>query len=190
MKRGQAFLTIGFIVTFLLCIGLFIEKENERKARVKAEDILIDSLKEQARIKAELDRKIVEREARVNYLFAQLEKEKKINSMLVSNISRKRTMPVVASKDEKQITLERIVVTSIPDVIGKVLAVDGENSIVVINLGGLNDVKLGDRLSVYRGGSHIGDIELIQIQNRLSAGEILSEKENLKIAINDTVTLF
>lgn len=190
MKRIQAFLTIGFIFTFLLCIGLFIQSENEKKARVEAEGMLIASLKEQTRLKAEFNSKIAEREEKINYLFAQLEKEKKIKSMLISNINRKKARSDVALQDEKQIILEKIIVKSIPDVRGKVLAVDKKNNIVVINLGELSNIKLGDKLSVYRDDYHIGDIEVLQIQNYLSAGEILFEKENLKIAINDTVTLF
>lgn len=191
MKRIQAFLTLGFLFIFLLCIGFFVQKENEKKARIKTEDMLMVSVKERLRLKAEFERRIVEYEEKIKYLFAQVEKETKINSMLIANLKRRKVRFEVASnKDEKQITLEKIVIKSVPDVKGTVLMVDEENNLVIINLGESNDIRIGDRFSVYREDYYVGDIEIIRLQNSLSAGEILSEKENLNIAVNDMVSLF
>ncbi|MBU1061542.1 MAG: hypothetical protein KJ952_02325 [Candidatus Omnitrophica bacterium] len=191
MKRIQAFLTLGFLFIFLLCIGFFVQKENEKKARIETENMLMVSVKERLRLKAEFERRIVEYEEKIKYLFAQVEKETKINSMLIANLKRRKARFEVASnKDEKQITLEKIVIKSVPDVKGRVLMVDEENNLVIINLGESNDIRIGDRFSVYREDYFVGDIEIIRLQNSLSAGEILSEKENLNIAVNDMVSLF
>ncbi|MBU1853697.1 MAG: hypothetical protein KJ957_06615 [Candidatus Omnitrophica bacterium] len=191
MKRIQAFLTLGFLFIFLLCIGFFVQKENEKKARIETENMLMVSVKERLRLKAEFERRIVEYEEKIKYLFAQVEKETKINSMLIANLKRRKVRFEVASnKDEKQITLEKIVIKSVPDVKGTVLMVDEENNLVIINLGESNDIRIGDRFSVYREDYFVGDIEIIRLQNSLSAGEILSEKENLNIAVNDMVSLF
>lgn len=190
MKKIQAFLILGSVIMFLLCIGIFIEKENEKGKRIGAEEMLVSSIEENARLETALKEEIREREKRIKDLFARLEKERKRNAVLIANIKRRNSRLSLASQDKREVELQKIVVTSLQELEGKVLAVDSQSNLIVINLGTVNSVKMGDRFSVYRGSEFITNIELIKIQGQLSAGAILSEERGVKVAVNDLVRRF
>lgn len=189
MKKMQAFLIIGFIVVTALAIGFFMQKEDEKSDRVKAENMLIAVIKEKDDIVIDMNKRLQEKEKLISYLSASLSKEKTINSKLAENLERsgKRFLTAVAPK--KPIELEKIIISSLLEAEGKVLAVDKQNDLIVINLGSINNLKSGDRLSVYRGDSFIANAELVKVQDKVSAAMILpdSSSKDIKVEVNDTV---
>jgi len=189
MKKRQAFLIIGFVVVTALAIGFFMQKEGEKSYRVKMESILMSALKEKSDLITGMNKRLQEKERLISYLSASLSKEKTINLKLAENLERsgKRFMTAAASK--KPVELEKIIISSLLEAEGKVLAVDGENDLVVINLGSINNLKSGDKLSVYRGDSFIANAELVKVQDRVSAAMILpdSSSKDIKVEVNDIV---
>jgi hypothetical protein len=191
MKKTQAFLTIGFIVAAALAIGFFMQKEDEKSDRIKAENMLNSVIKDTDTIVAKIDKKLQEKERVISYLSASLSKEKTINLKLAENLERssRRLLTAVVS-DKKPIELEKIVISSLLEAEGKVLAVDKQNDLIVINLGSVNNLKSGDRLSIYRGDSFIANAELVKVQNKISAAMILpgdSLTKGVTVEINDTI---
>jgi len=191
MKKTQAFLTIGFIVAVALAIGFFMQKEEEKSDRVKAENMLNSVIKDTDAIVAKIDKKLQEKEKVISYLSSSLSKEKTINLKLAENLERsgKRFLTAVVP-DKKPIELEKIVISSLLEAEGKVLAVDKQNDLIVINLGSINNLKSGDKLSIYRGDNFIANAELVKVQNKISAAMILPRDgltKNVAVEINDII---
>jgi len=190
MKKTQAFLVIGFIVAAALAVGFFMQMKEEENSRIKAESILSSVIKEKDGIETALNRKIQEKEKLISYLSASLFKEKTINSKLAQNLERSSKRFTMASRTMKPIELEKIIVSSLLEAEGRVLAVDKQNDLIVINLGSINNVKSGDRLSIYRGDDFIANAELVKVQNRISAAMIIPGDNMIKdaaVEVNDTV---
>jgi len=190
MKKTQAFLVIGFIVAAALAVGLLMQMKEEENRRIKAESNLSSVIKEKDGIETALNRKIQEKEKLISYLSASLFKEKTINSKLAQNLERSSKRFTMASRTMKPIELEKIIVSSLLEAEGRVLAVDKQNDLIVINLGSINNVKSGDRLSIYRGDDFIANAELVKVQNRISAAMIIPGDNMIKdaaVEVNDTV---
>ena len=190
MKKTQAFLVIGFIVAAALAIGFFMQKEDEKNSRMKAESMLSSVMKEKEDLAIKMNEKLQEKERLITYLSASLSKEKTIKLKLAENLERSgRRFLAAAPKKPVEIELEKIVISSLLEAEGKVIAVDKQNDLIVINLGSMNNLKSGDKLSVYRGDSFIASAELVKVQNRISAAAILpgDSSKDLKVEVNDTV---
>jgi len=189
MKRTQAFLVMGFIIAVALAIGFFMQKEEERNARIKVENMLSSVIKDKDSLVAEMTNKIQKKETKIAYLSASLSKEKLINSKLVQNLDRSSKRFSVASRNKKPIELEKIIVSSLLEAEGKVLAIDKQNDLVVISLGSMNNLKSGDKLSIYRGDSFIANAELVKVQGRISAAMVLptDSAKGIKVEVNDVV---
>ncbi len=67
----------------------------------------------------------------------------------------------------------------------KVVSVDRDNNFVVLNLGRIDGVKIGDTMQVYRFDQPIGIVEVLQVRDRLSACDI--KRETSPIAEGDLV---
>ena len=189
MKKTQAFVVMGFIVVLALAIGFYTQKEDERNMRIKVEEMLSSLVNEKNLSEIKLNKKIQDKERFIVYLSASLSKEKLINSRLAQNLERSTKRFAVASHNKKPIELEKIIVSSLLEAEGRILAIDKQNDLVVVNLGAINNLKNGDRLSIYRGNSFIANAELVKVQNRISAAMILPEtsSKDLKVEVNDIV---
>ena len=189
MKRTQAFLVMGFIIATALAIGFFMQKEEEKNIRIKVENMLSSMIETADNLKTEMTNRIHEKEKQISYLSASLSKEKLINLKLAQNLDRSSKRFAVASRNKKPVELEKIIISSLLEAEGRVLAVDKQNDLVVINLGSTNNLKNGDKLSIYRGDSFIANAELVKVQDRISAAMILPEtnSKDTKVEINDTV---
>lgn len=64
---------------------------------------------------------------------------------------------------------------------GKVLAVNKPYNFIVVDLGQDSGVRIGQRLKVYRDNKPIGAIEIMQIRNTISAGDIKEETTPIKV---------
>jgi len=190
MKKTQIFLVAGFIAASVLAVGFYTQMEYEKGSRIRAESMLNSVIKENNGIKTEMNKRLKEKEILVSYLSASLSKEQSINSKLARNLERssRRSRPI-AFTNKKPIELEKIVISSLLEAEGKVLAVDRQNDLVVINLGSMNNLRNGDKLSIYRGDSFIASAELIKVQNRISAAMVLpaGAAQDTKVEVNDIV---
>lgn len=189
MKKTQAFLVIGFIVAVTLAVGFFMQKEDEKNSRMRAEGMLGSVIKEKEDLAINMGQKLQEKERLITYLSASLSKEKTIKSKLAENLERS-SRRFLAAVPKKPIELEKIVISSLLEEEGKVLAVDKQNDLIVVSLGFLNNLKNGDRLSVYRGDSFIVNAELVKVQDRISAAMILPGNimaKDVTVEVNDTV---
>ena len=190
MKRIQAFLIMGFIIAVALAIGFLMQKEDEKNTRVRVENMLSIILKEKDAIEITMTKELQEKEKLISYLAASLSKEKLINSKLAQNLDRSSKRFVVASRNKKPVELEKIIISSLLEAEGRVLAVYKENDLIVINIGAMNNLKNGEKLSIYRGDDFIANAELVKVQNKISAAMILpdtSGNREIKVEINDTV---
>jgi len=189
MKKTQAFLSIGFVVTVALAIGFFIQLQEEKKASVRLENILSAVLKERNAMEIAMNKRLQENEKLISFLTTRLSKEKSINLKLTQNLNRSNKRFQVASQPKKTIELEKIIISSLLEAEGKVLAIDRQNDLVVINLGAVNNLKKGDKLSIYRGDNFVANAELVKVQDRISAAMVVHESspEGIKVELNDTV---
>lgn len=55
---------------------------------------------------------------------------------------------------------------------GSVVSVNVDNNFVIVNLGERSGVRMGDQFRVYRGGSQIGLVQVIQVRQDISAADI------------------
>ncbi|MDP2911145.1 MAG: hypothetical protein Q8N76_02295 [Candidatus Omnitrophota bacterium] len=189
MKKTHAFLVMGFVIVLALAIGFYMQREEERNMRVKVEEMLSSLINEKNLSEIKLNKKIQDKEKFIAYLSASLSKEKLINSRLAQNLERTTKRFAVASHNKKPVELEKIIVSSLLEAEGRILAIDKQNDLVVVNLGAINNLKNGDKLSIYRGNSFIANAELIKVQDRISAAMILpgAGNKDLKVEVNDTV---
>lgn len=70
---------------------------------------------------------------------------------------------------------------------GRVLSVDVETEFVIISLGKMDGLKVGDVLAVYRGGNYVGDIRITRIQPEMAAADLIPPFSIRKIKKNDQV---
>jgi hypothetical protein len=189
MKKTQASLIIGFVAALALAIGFFVQVQEERSVRLKVENMLSSVIRERDDIKIVLESKIQEKERLITALSASLSKEKIIHSKLSQNLERSARRFTMAMQPKKPVELEKIIVSSLLEAEGKVLAVDKQNDLVVISLGAINNLKNGDRLSIYRGDSFIANAELVKVHNKISAAMVLpsDRAKDMQVEINDIV---
>lgn len=189
MKKTQAFVVMGFIIAIALAIGFFTQMQEEKSSRVKAENMLGSVIKERDAIEAIMTKKVREKEKLISQLTASLSKERIIVSKLTENLARSSRRFASADLFKKPIELEKIIVSSLLEVEGKVLAVDKQNDLVVINMGAMNNLKNGDNLSIYRGNAFIANAKIVKAQDKISAAMIIpaNNAKDIKVEINDTV---
>ncbi|MCX5681166.1 MAG: hypothetical protein NT079_02645 [Candidatus Omnitrophica bacterium] len=70
-------------------------------------------------------------------------------------------------------------------VAGQVVSINQENNFVIIDLGQSAGINIGDRLSVYRGDTYVGEVEIIQVRTDISAADI--KKQSMPFQAGDTV---
>lgn len=190
MKKTQAFLVIGFIVTVALSIGFFMQLQNEKHSKLMVENLLSAVTKEKDMVEITMNKKLQEKERMIAYLSAGFSKEKSIRSMLTRNLERSAKKAHISNESKKPVELEKIIISSLLETEGRVLAVDKQNDLVVINLGSLNDLKNGDKLSIYRGDNFIANAELVKVQDKISAAMLISadnNAEDIAVEVDDIV---
>ncbi len=64
---------------------------------------------------------------------------------------------------------------------GKIIAINREDNFVVVDIGKNSGLKIGDRLKVIRGEKTIGNLEVIEIRETISACDIKKESQGLKV---------
>ena len=85
------------------------------------------------------------------------------------------------------IELDEIVIKAKDELIGKITISDQENGFVIVDIGSLDNLKLGEVLSVYRDGEFIGKVQVEKIEERFSAAVILTPENEAEFKENDLV---
>ncbi|MFA4991304.1 MAG: hypothetical protein WC569_01825 [Candidatus Omnitrophota bacterium] len=200
MKRTQAFIVLGFVVSFMLTIGFFMQASSEREKRVTAERNLFSVIEakkaSEARFNKQLESAsnlIREKDIVVSNLLTELENSRQSNIKLSQKLALLNTRIALNKEKKRAVELEKIVVTSMLEAEGKVLAVDKENDLVIVSLGSVNNAKNGDRLSIYRGKDFIANAELVKVQSEISAAMLLSggkaKNKDIDVKVNDLAKL-
>ncbi len=189
MKKIHALVVMSFVITVALAIGFYVQMLDEKANRINAEIMLSSVIKERDSMEIAYNRKAQEKERLIAYLSASLSKEKTINLKLAQNMERSTKRFATALLPKKPVELQKIIISSLLEAEGRILAVDSQNGLVVINLGSANNLKNGDRLSIYRGDNFIANAELVKVQDRISAAMVLpsDRSRDIKVEINDTV---
>lgn len=91
--------------------------------------------------------------------------------------------PIVVRPQTEKTSIKQDVPSASPS--GKVLAINRENSFVVINIGQDTGINAGDGMKVYRDDKEIARLEVIQVRREISACDIKSESSSIRIG--DTV---
>jgi len=68
---------------------------------------------------------------------------------------------------------------------GKVVSINEDNNFIIVDLGENAGVRIGDRLSVYRGDQYIAGVEIIQVRKDISAADI--KQKSTRIKVGDSV---
>lgn len=70
---------------------------------------------------------------------------------------------------------------------GRILSVDIETEFVIISLGGMDGIDVGDILSVYRNDNYLGDIKITRLQPEMSAADLVPPLSVKSVKKNDQV---
>lgn len=68
---------------------------------------------------------------------------------------------------------------------GRIVNINNDNNFVITDLGENSGIRIGDKLSVYRGSKYIAGLEVIQVRKDISAADI--KQKGAKIEVGDTV---
>jgi len=68
---------------------------------------------------------------------------------------------------------------------GRVVSINSENNFVIVDVGEDAGVRVGDKLSVYRGSKYIAGLEVIQVRKDISAADI--KQKGSRIEVGDAV---
>lgn len=68
--------------------------------------------------------------------------------------------------------------TPIKPIEAKVIATIPEQNLVMLSVGKADEVKVGYKFTVYRGGDYVGKVEVIELHPNMSAGRVLVELNN------------
>ena len=70
---------------------------------------------------------------------------------------------------------------------GRILSVDTETEFVIVSLGKMDGVEIGDILSVYRDKDYVGDLRITRLQPEMSAADLIPPFSIKSIKKNDQV---
>jgi len=170
----------SIIILLIVCFSLYILKEKEKSLRVAKELELQQTVEEKKVVENNLvdaKKEITARKEAETQLLS-VTKEKQVLEARVKELT--AALP-------KQIELEKIVIKTTHELIGKVLAFDKEHAFVVVDLGSGNNLKLGDILSVYRNDKFIGKVQVEKVDEKTAAAAILSPWKNVEFKESDMV---
>lgn len=192
-----------------LSLQLFREKDDRRKLKdqlplLKKENyILRVRLKDVLDKKVSLERKLKETEDKRLELYNQLNKmEQVLQDKLSEVVDVQDDLSAVrrSSSSDSAVELSPIVVSSakgsaqenrvansmgladisVGQFSGKVLAVNVENNFVVLDIGQRQGLSKGQILNVYQDSKQIAALEVIQVQDNVSAADIKEKTANIK----------
>ena len=185
------------IVLLIISVALCILEEKERHLRITKELELTQTIEAKKVVESNLtqaQKEIQARDEQIKQSLDRLEKEtaarQEAEARVLALLAEKRVLEAKIqglSANPQSIELEKIVVKTEPEITGKVLSYDKEHYFVVVDLGSVNNLKLGDTLSIYRDDKFIGKAQVEKIEEKTSAAAILTPWRDIEYKENDTV---
>lgn len=188
----------SIIILLIACFSLYMLKEKEKSLRVARELELQQTVEAKKVVENNLvdaKKEIVVKDEQIKLSLDKLEKEitarYEAQTQLLSVIKEKQVLEArveeLTAALPKQIELEKIVIKTTHELIGKVLTFDKEHAFVAVDLGSGNNLKLGDILSVYRNAKFIGKVQVEKVEEKSAAASILSPWKNVEFKESDLV---
>ena len=188
----------SIIILLVICFTLYAQKEKEKSLRIAKESELQQTVEAKKVVENNLvdaKKEIVAKDEQIKLSLDKLEKEitarKEAETQLLSVTKEKQVLEArvkeLTAALPKQIELEKIVIKTTHELIGKVLAFDKEHAFVVVDLGSGNNLKLGDILSAYRNDKFIGKVQVEKVDEKTAAAAILSPWKNVEFKESDVV---
>ncbi len=168
--------------------------ETRLISTIRTKKIVEEELNEEREKSSALEKNLREKEQQINVALNKLQKEttarREAEVRLITVIKDKEALETKVrqlDKLPKVFELEKIVIKSTPTLTGKVLAVNSEYAFIIIDLGKINNLNLGDFLSVYRKDKFIGRVQIESVEEDVCAATILPKWQNKKFKENDEV---
>ncbi len=188
----------SIIILLIACLSLYILKEKEKSLRIAKELELQQTVEAKKVVEnnlADTKKEIISKDEQIKLTLDKLEKEisarKEAETQLLVVTKEKQALETkveeITAALPGKIELEKIVIKTTHELIGKVLAFDKEHAFVVVDLGSGNNLKLGDILSVYRNDKFIGKVQVEKVEEKSAAADILSPWKNVEFKENDAV---
>ena len=188
----------SIIILLVICFTLYAQKEKEKSLRIAKESELQQTVEAKKVVENNLvdaKKEIVAKDEQIKLSLDKLEKEitsrKEAETQLLSVTKEKQVLEARVEKLTatlpKQIELEKIVIKTTHELVGKVLAFDKDHAFVVVDLGSGNNLKLGDILSAYRNDKFIGKVQVEKVEEKSAAAAILSPWKNVEFKESDVV---
>jgi len=149
-------------------------KEDKQKIEQKlaeTESVIQNRIDEVLEIKTSLDKKLRPSSS----TSSPQSKEVELPPIIVSASSSGREMPSPAMGDGGFRA----------GINGRVVSINEENNFIITDLGENAGVRIGDRVSVYRGEQYIAGVEIIQVRKDISAADI--KQKGARIKVGDSV---
>ena len=193
---------LGCLIFILLSTSIFfyLLKTEEEKLRIFTQRLLSTTQKELSSEKnrskvltIELDQKKRQMQYTLNKLEKEIATRHKVEDQLVLVMNEKNTLEERLKdfvRRPKAVELEKIVVSPMAGIAGKVLKVNKEHKFIVADLGRENNLEIGDVLSVHRGDELIGKTKVEKVEEGICAAAILSDWQDAEFKENDLVKLW
>ncbi|NTV29708.1 MAG: hypothetical protein HGA80_06485 [Candidatus Omnitrophica bacterium] len=140
------------------------EKSGVEKKLVETENIIQSRIDEIWRIKKDIDTRFDARGIKVSANEVEL-------PPIVVNAGNEKSKAAAAAPAVKKS--------------GTLVSVNEDNNFVIIDMGEKAGIKLGDAFKVYRNGTYVGAVEVIQVRQDISAADI--KQKNAPFRPGDTV---
>lgn len=191
----------SMIIFLGTCIAFYGQKENEKSLRIVKEVELMRTIEAKRVMEnklTEAEKQIIARDKEIKLALDQLEKEitarKDLEVQLVTVVQEKQNLTAQIEEltaklpqPRGPIELEEIVIKTSPELKGKILSYDREQTFVTIDLGNQSNLKLGDVLSVYRDDLFLGKVQVEKLEEETCAAVILNPWKNVEFKEDDMV---
>jgi hypothetical protein len=205
------------IILLIASITFYALKEKEKKLRIftqkqltqtieekkVVENKLVETIKAKEAVEVELTterektltlkQELEDKDQQIKQALDKIEREiaarKKAEAQLMIALKEKDILETKVKnlKETPTIELEKIVIKPGSAISGKIIMVNKEYAFVVVNLGSLHNIKVGDILYVYRDNEFIGKVQIERTDEKISAAYILSDWQSEEFKEGDTV---
>jgi len=175
-----------------------IEEKNiihaELITTMKEKEIIQEELTKEQEKSLVLENQLKEKEQQIKLTSDRLEKEISIRQQTESQLLvAMEEMRILEGKVKelkgvaRPIELEKIVIKAGAQFVGKILSVHKEPTFIIVNLGSVNNLKVGSVLSVYRKDALIGKVRVERVREEICAAFILPDWQNVQFQEGDEV---
>jgi len=197
---------ISFYMLKERTLKIYLERDLTRVIGQKKviENRLVETIKSKKRVENKLvsekersyvlEKEVKQRDRQIKIALDKFEKEiavrRQAEARLIIGLERIRALEArLRGFTNLPVTLEleKIIVKPVPELRGRLLAVNKEHKFILVDLGRANNLELGNILSVYRGGEFIGRVRVERMEERICAAAILPDWQEVEFKQNDEV---